>query len=77
MRRTNLPGHALRSEGKPYVPNGIDDEWIRQYRNDGVGLCECGATSPVMTSNAARQRWHRDVHKPEVRAALSSKGETT
>jgi hypothetical protein len=75
MRRTNLPGHALRSEGKPYVLGPLDGErWVRsEYTGGGVALCECGTVSGWLTSNAARQRWHRDVHKPEVRAALSSK----
>lgn len=73
MRRTNLPGHALRSEGKPYVlkPLGSDEAgglWERTYESShGVALCECGKASGWLTSNAARQRWHR-AHKDEIRA---------
>ena len=60
MRRTNLRGHALRSEGKPYARSdgGI---WARvSYlpSGPGVALCECGAASPVLESNAQRKAWH-------------------
>lgn len=74
MRRTNLRGHALRSEGKPYKR---DDEgrWVRvsfgQFTGSGPGvaLCECGETSLVLESNAARRRWHAR-HKDAVRGAF-------
>jgi hypothetical protein len=71
MRRTNLPGHALRSEGKPYLAcrsgwDRVTDSWT------GRALCECGWTSAVLSSNGQRKRAHAD-HKAGVRAALSSK----
>lgn len=76
MRRTNLPGHALRSEGKPYVPNPDTDyyamhdpdyPWRRTPGNEfvGVALCECGETSAELGSDAARKRWHAG-HKEAV-----------
>jgi hypothetical protein len=69
MRRTNLRGHALSSEGKAHIPGGEDqDPWVRAQRAIGYGVCQCGATSPELDSDAARKRWHGDVHKPEVRA---------
>jgi hypothetical protein len=73
MRRTALKGHALRSEGKPYKFGGEEQErWVRVERSwSGVALCECGATSPVLDSNGARQRWHR-VHKEHARCADGS-----
>jgi hypothetical protein len=70
MRRTNLHGHALRSEGKPYEP-GETSPWLRVYGSrTGVALCECGAVSPVLESDAARKRWHRDVRKAAARGAF-------
>jgi len=74
MRRTNLPGHALRSEGKPYELGPLDGErWVRSASgSEGVALCECGTTSGWLTSDSARKRWHAD-HKAEVRADLGSK----
>ena len=75
MRRTNLPGHALRSEGKTYVLGALDqDRWVRSdYAGGGVALCECGTVSGWLYSDSARKRWHRDVHKAGVRAGLGSK----
>ena len=70
MRRTNIRGHALRSEGKAYVRYGQDwvrQSWVNGPDHIGRGLCECGATSEVERSNGARQRWHA-AHKAEVQA---------
>ncbi len=68
MRRTSLRGHALQSEGKPYAP-GETSPWLRVYGSStGVALCECDETSPVLSSNGARQRWHA-AHKEEIRDA--------
>jgi len=57
---TRLPGHGLRAEGKV---GGL-------YGNEKIGsaVCECGERSPELASDSARRRWHREVHKPEVRA---------
>lgn len=69
-----LKGHGLRHEGRALldergVPFGSRDAagLYVEPRGDGHGcaLCECGATSPVLDSNAARKRWHRD-HKTEM-----------
>ena len=67
MRRTALKGHALRSEGKPYARGSDEQEpWIRTGAWSGVALCECGETSPVLTTDGARRRWHAG-HKEEMR----------
>jgi hypothetical protein len=69
MASTRLTGHALQHEGKPFAP-GETSPWLRVYGSStGVALCECGQTSPVLESDGARKRWHRDVHKPAVRGA--------
>jgi hypothetical protein len=69
MASTRLTGHALQHEGKPYGAGHLV-KWRRVYGSStGVALCECGQTSPVLESDAARKRWHRDVHKPAVRGA--------
>jgi hypothetical protein len=68
MRRTNVRGHALRSEGKSYGPSRDDPSQFERWRGHiGYGLCECGAHSDCEWSNAARQRWHA-THKAEVKA---------
>jgi hypothetical protein len=75
MASTRLAGHALQHEGKPYKPGELNP-WLRAYgTSSGAGLCECGETSPVLGSDAARKRWHRDVHKPQVRAGVTGEGE--
>ena len=70
MRRTNIPGHALRGEGKPYTRRNSDAPWehIGNVHNrwHGVALCECGAVSGALDSDAARKRWHAG-HKDEIR----------
>jgi hypothetical protein len=66
MRSTRLAGHGLHHEGKPFE-RGETSPWLRVYGSKtGVALCECGETSGVSESDAARRRWHR-AHK-EVRA---------
>ena len=74
MRRTNLRGHALRSEGKAYGLNGEPEgsPLVRYRGHIGQGLCECGAASDVEWSNAARKRWHA-AHKAEVSAVTGGK----
>lgn len=68
---SRLRGHALQHEGKPFV-SGAGGGWERIYTAPeeavGVGLCECGQTSPELGTDAARKRWHVE-HKDEVRAA--------
>lgn len=70
--KTLLPGHGLRREGKPVLlagccglASGSNDRHPNEYDRIGHGLCDCGATSPCLDSNAARQRWHRQ-HKIDV-----------
>ncbi len=57
---TRLVGHVLPNEGRIYEPWG-------QPITVGPARCTCGAESPVLTSDNARKKWHRDVHKPAVR----------
>ncbi len=63
MKSNLLKGHALRNEG-----HAMDhDDW-HGINGPDVARCSCGATSEVLHSTYARQRWHRSQHKPEVRA---------
>lgn len=74
MRRTNLPGHALIGEGMPHWI-GADGEPYRLgpgTGGKGRALCECGEVSPQMNSGGQRRRWHRDEHKPAVRAQMEA-----
>lgn len=50
--------HSLDSEGVPRLhphPGG-----------EGRAVCSCGAYSPVLPSQGKRQKWMREVHKPQV-----------
>ena len=69
---TQIPGHGLQAEGKPYDPVPRSGEWVRIYGGSriGVGVCSCGETSDVLTTDAARKRWHKD-HKAEVLGRLA------
>lgn len=68
---TRLPGHGLLREGKPWTRVGSD--WIEVHSgHHGRGRCSCGEASPVLSSDAARKRWHRDAHKPEVRKRMEA-----
>jgi hypothetical protein len=72
MRRTNLRGHALRGEGKPWQDNG-EGGWMSAPWNEGHALCECGETSGWIWSDTARRKWHAR-HKDEMRPG-GSEGE--
>jgi hypothetical protein len=65
QRGRTVRGHALQLEGQAAEPAGTGP-FGRYYRL--THRSECGAASPTLPSTAARQRWHREVHKPEVRA---------
>lgn len=71
---THLPGHGLLSEGQPYERRQGDEEdapsWHRadRWERTGHAVCSCGEASPELYTNNARKRWHRNVHKPAVRA---------
>lgn len=68
-KSTQLAGHGLQAEGMPYVRDPRTGTWVGTCMTwEGHGLCSCGEASPVLPSNNARKRWHREVHKPEVRA---------
>ena len=67
---TRLSGHALWSEGWPVEATpGHSPGWRSlSHRSDaGRALCECGEMSPVLDSVNKRKRWHREVHKEQVR----------
>jgi hypothetical protein len=70
---TRLPGHGLQAEGKAFEGGDEPRRKSGSYSNFGFGLCSCGARSPLLYSDGARKRWHRDVHKPAVRATLRHK----
>lgn len=61
-----VQGHSLPNEGCIYSGG------FRQ-RGEGSTKCQCGATSPVLPSDAARKRWHAN-HKASLAAV---KGERT
>jgi hypothetical protein len=75
MAGTRLAGHALLSEGKPYIRSSHPEpgQWVRPYghQQDGFALCECGWTSTDLLSDGQRKRAHR-VHKEHVRCADGS-----
>jgi len=65
---TRLSGHGLlwRQGDEENAPS-----WHRtdRWEHTGHAVCSCGEASPgPLDTNGARQRWHRDVHKPAVRA---------
>ena len=68
---TRLRGHGLLAEGKPFEDDGRGG--VRRAdiygEPDGFGVCSCGARSGVFGLDADRKWWHREVHKPEIRAA--------
>lgn len=64
---------CLLSEGFPYERRQGDEEdtpsWHRtRQTREGCGVCSCGASSPVLETDGARKRWHRQ-HKDQLRAA--------
>ena len=63
-RNTRLSGHALWNEGRAFTqaPGGRLN--FADTRT-GIGVCECGEASPVLTSDSARKRWHAE-HKANV-----------
>jgi hypothetical protein len=57
-----VKGHGLQREGRAF-----DADRRHTGKPEGYGLCACDALSPLCTTTAARQRWHRE-HKAEIRA---------
>lgn len=59
-RSTRIAGHTLPNEGRIFDgPSRI---------TEGPTSCSCGAESPFLSSDSARQQWHA-THKDEVRQA--------
>lgn len=59
-----LDGHGLVADGAAH--DGYPEGGVRRVRKSGIagsgiGLCECGAHSPVLATGEARRDWHR-VH---------------
>jgi len=75
MTGTRLSGHALCAEGKPCKRTSrhrtppFSYDIIRS--STGSALCECGEKSPVLESDGARKRWHRQ-HKEQVRGGYEA-----
>jgi hypothetical protein len=81
---TRVTGHGLVGEGAPHAVPGChalpcsgerDDEPVRvgNYSSTGGwghGLCQCGATSPHLSSANQRKAWHVG-HKAEVKAGVA------
>lgn len=67
MRNLRVPGHVLVSQGWGHH---IDEEGLLEPNpeREGMGraLCRCGEYSPPLPSRAKRQKWLREIHKPEV-----------
>jgi hypothetical protein len=63
MRR--IVGHGLHRQGDPVL-----DTDPRLPGWSGRALCNCGAQSPILTSNRQRKAWHRR-HKADVLAATT------
>lgn len=76
-----VPGHGLLHEGLPVLRMGCcgdpDTHGVRNhYDKHGHGRCACGAMGDHETTNAARQKWHRE-HKAEVRTRRTTTGRQT
>lgn len=70
---TRLAGHGMPYEGQALAMRTGGVEVRRDQRTAGQTRCECGEWSPVLPSNGARKRWHRD-HKIQVREAAPVDG---
>jgi hypothetical protein len=75
MASTRLAGHGLQSGGAAFIPASHggrgdvicgDRKFTRCRGHIGCGLCQCGERSPVLWSDNARKRWHRE-HKEKIR----------
>jgi hypothetical protein len=56
-----VPGHALRFEGAPIERRSR----IEGRSGVGRGQCQCGATSPTLSTAKARMAWH-EQHLDEI-----------
>lgn len=67
---TRVPGHGLLEVGRAF--DRIDGQLVFTGNPIGLGVCECGETSAVLTSTNGRRSWHRRIHKPAMRARQQS-----
>lgn len=59
-----VPGHGLVSEGWAHDKDGRK----RDSRNEpGYALCSCGVLEGPFLNTAQRKRWHKNVHKEQVK----------
>lgn len=56
-----VKGHGLRYEGAAFDEHG---KYVGRGLREGRGKCSCGEFSPVLYSDSARKRWHRE-HKEQ------------
>ena len=73
---TRLAGHGLEGEGIAHEPGQEVEHRVCGGvwgSRTGYGLCECGATSPVLESDSARRKWHK-AHKDEIRERSDQPG---
>ncbi len=70
-----LAGHSLPHEG---IPTRLSDGTVvGPYGYAATRTaCSCGALSPDGLSVYATRRWHREIHKPEVRAGAAAEAST-
>ena len=78
---SRLSGHALCAEGKPCKRTSRHRTPPYSYEiihgtHIGSALCECGAKSPVLESDGARKRWHRE-HKEQLRGGYEAENGNT
>ena len=65
-----VPGHGLQGEGAAYIEADYPGSgWQRVIFNstagEGHGVCACGEYSQMLSTAAARRRWHNG-HKANV-----------
>lgn len=63
--QTLVAGHTLRYEGAPHAVNEQGQIVRPGPGRYGRGLCSCGRLSDLLTSSAARKRWHAE-HKAAI-----------
>lgn len=71
---TQIPGHGLQAEGKPFIPAKRSRDvydlpgWTRAEGKVGHGVCSCGAASEELGTDAGRKRWFASHKRAEIKA---------
>lgn len=68
---TRIPGHSLLREGRAF--DRVGDQLIYTGERTGIGVCECGETSAILTSTNGRRSWHKRIHKAAIQAQMGAK----